>query len=169
MVVRPACLGALIFASACAAESDPCGPAPEPTPCTPDEVTDPRAEICAKRTAEDCDGPIGLADNNDTCQWVSTTSYPKDASECGAAKEGGACVALSAFGDGCEVATACAGAVEGTVYFRTTATCETEMFLGNFCGSTLVGWNSCAWTEPAADMCALPYPDAGPALCNCHC
>ncbi|WP_434426514.1 hypothetical protein [Nannocystis pusilla] len=135
----------------------------------PDEMTDPRAKVCAGRTAEDCDGPIGIADDNDTCQWVSTTSYGKDTSECSDSKKGGACIALSYVGDGCEVTAACAGAKEGTVYFRTTATCETEMFFGDFCGSAVVDWNSCGWTEPATDMCALPYPDAGPALCNCNC
>lgn len=136
----------------------------------PDEVTDPRAEICAKRTAEECAGPIGITDNNDICQWVSTASYTKDASECGDSKKSGACIALSYYiGDGCEAATACDGAVEGTAYFRTTAMCETETFLGNFCGSAVVGWNTCAWTEPAPDTCAMPYPDAGPALCRCNC
>lgn len=136
----------------------------------PDEMTDPRAAHCAKRTAEDCEGPIGIADNNDTCRWVSTTSFAKDASACDdELKKGGACIAFAYVGDGCDAATACAGAVEGAVYYRTTATCETEMFFGDFCGSAVVGWNSCAWPEPAAGMCALPYPDAGPALCNCHC
>lgn len=136
----------------------------------PDDVTDPRAEICAKRSADNCNGLIGIPDNYDTCEWVSTKSYAKGATECGEPKTGGACIAVSHFADGCEEgANACAAAVDGTVYFRTTASCATEMFLGSDCGSVVVGWKSCVWNEPASDMCVIPYPDGGPALCNCNC
>lgn len=149
-----------------------CGPAPAPSPstCGSDNKMDPRTEICTKRNMEDCDGPIGIdVDSNDACRWVSTASYARDSTDCGALKTGGSCVALRYITDGCILDTACAGEKQGTVYYRTSDVCELEIFLGFFCGFSVLDWDQCHWTKQASDMCLLPYPDEGPAVCNCAC
>ena len=144
-----------------------CGPVPTPAACTPTEPGDPRVAVCAMRDEAGCPGSID--DAGGECRWVTTTTYAHDATTCEAPKTGGACVALSYFGDGCESVTACGGNTDDTVFYRTDAACQTEVFRGGFCGYTLLGWNFCAWDTSASERCTLPHPTQGPALCNCAC
>ena len=117
-----------------------------------------------------CAGPID--ESGAECRWVATAAYAHDATTCEAPMIGGACIAVQNIGDGCESLTACGNATEGSVYFRTDAACRTEVFLagtGDFCGYNVLGWNTCAWDDPATGSCALPQPTQGPATCNCAC
>lgn len=149
------------------ARADDCGPAPAPPACTPDDASDSRVALCDMRDEAGCAGPID--ESGAECRWVATAAYAHDAVTCEAPTTGGACIAVLNFGDGCDTVTACGDDTEGPVFFRTVAACQTQVFLGGFCGYTVLGWNTCAWDDPATETCALPHPTLGPATCNCAC
>lgn len=142
-----------------------CGPLPMQV-CDPDIELDPRTLICAGRAEADCDGPID-GDSPDVCRWRATAIYPDET--CAAPEQAGACVAMTYFGDGCEVPQSCAGQLEEAIYYRVTASCETEVFFGAPCGYAIVDWRACQWSVASTEACALPFPAEGPAACNCAC
>lgn len=145
-----------------------CDLALPPFACEPDQDGGLVTLICAARDEANCNGTID-AQTGGECRWQPTIVYAHNAVTCEDPKIGGACIAFFYSGDGCAAPTACGDATQGTIYYRTDETCQTQMFRHTRCGENLADWNACAWDTPATDACPLPNPSSGPALCNCAC
>lgn len=146
---------------------DACGPPPA-SPACDGGVSDPHAPLCGARDQADCAGPL-TGDDSIVCRWVTTAIFAADATSCAAPTPAGTCIATMEFGDGCEVPTTCPDARDGRTYYRVTADCSLEVFTTFFCGASVLGWQTCAWTATASPECATPWPSQGPAVCNCAC
>ncbi|MEZ4383813.1 MAG: hypothetical protein R3A79_20945 [Nannocystaceae bacterium] len=164
-----ACVGA---DSGGASASEPAGDAcPEGAPfdCADPPAADPRAELCAARSAATCEGPIEPG-SEDTCAWLTVQRYAGETDMCEeTASSQGRCVALAYEGDGCSAAPTCGEADRPDVHYRGAAGCEIELLVGGRCGYAPIGWGACRWETSASPACELPPPTSGPALCRCAC